>query len=404
MRSLIDPCFYKTYRVGFLPIPSVDLFHATLLDFNCLPDIKVINTSIREDFIRPRILQEHDESAIIIMDKPNVHSLYSLMITQSGRTAKKSFTELTWFEKKKTFEVASKFFQFWRRSPELYNHYLPRFSYNHDPFTSDRPGLQSIERFHAHLYLTDLVELEKNLKTAVTLDEILPRHNYKDYFDPSAIFFENLLIDAHRAILKVPDDLKLIHMPMKDKIEAGLGLGLNWSYDGDINYFSTDRFLNYLDTIHQFLENYFKIPLFLENNHGIFFDKEDMKQKIEDDRILSNQTKEYLRRMVSHLKPLEPKIYNYLKTHSHWAKNVISYRKLSYSFSIDFNSTRNSFLISMIPKLFSEIGGAGFFSYKQANCMIIQRGIGKKFTEIENDLRRNFQLDFLDYCEEHSQS
>lgn len=399
MRALIPPAFYRDYKVAFLAIPSVDLYDATLLDFNRLPEIKVINPSIREDYIRPYLIAENENSSIIIMDKPNVHSLYTLMLTQSGKVMRKSFGDLTRFEKRKFFEIGSIFFNFWQERSTFFCGYLPRFSFNHDPFTVDRPGLQSIERFHAHLYLVDTMALDKCVKSAKSLSDLAHLNSYKDYFDPTSVVFEKILFDAHKHCLDLPRELFLLDISGIDKVRAGWGPGLQVIYRGHPSFFFSDSFIAYIERIHALLEKLFNS---YENNISATnsIDLEGLKKLLEKSDYLSKETKCYAFEVFSCLKSIRPKTYNYLRSRKNLAKNVLSYRHLSYSFSIDFNRDLDAFVLSIVPKLFSEIGGAGFFSYKSVNYVVVQRSLEEKFDVDDIQRRRSFQIDFINYCKE----
>lgn len=374
MRSLIPEKVLETYKVAFLPIPKVDLHQATLLDFESLPKIKVINDSIREDYIKPSLFQENEHSSILLMDKPNVHALYSLMLVQSGRLPKLSFADLSRFEKKTCFQISSLFFRYWKNSKELSEHYFPRFSFNHDPYTIHRPGLQSIQRFHAHLYLVDRIPLEKILFNSKRLKFYLPDPNYKDYFDPAAPFFEKLLIEAHQKEIALPQELEMVQLPFEEKINAGWGLGLTLLYRGDPGYFSSEQFISYLEKVDQTLHERYK--------------------------NIDSYTQEVLSDLYALLRPIPRKTYEYLQRKKYLAKQILSYRDLSYSLSIDYNFEKNAFILSIYPRLFSEIGGAGLFSYQGTHCVIIRRNAERVFTESENDKRRTFQTQFLRYCDQ----
>ena len=384
MRILIEPAVLKSYKIAFLPTPAVNDYDATLINFDSLPDIEIINTAIREDYIRPILFKEDEASCVLLMDKPNVHALYSLMITQAGRKVKKSFAELTPFERAKVFQLGVRFFKYWQERGELYHDYLPRFSFNNDPFTTDRPGLQSIDRFHAHIYLIDVRGLEASLKNIKSLGKVVFKHDYKDYYDPSALLFERVLVDAHSHHLKVPNEFKIIDLPVHEKIALGWGLGFNLVYKGKLDFFASQSFIDYIMQVHQFLEVLFDLPAPLEkhtNQHG----------------YLKESTRCYTDQVLRKLRPVNQRTYHYLKSRAHHGKNILSYRKLSYSLAIDYNRDLESFVVSIVPRLFSEIGGAGFFSYKAANCVVVKRGVGK-FSSFENDKRRAFQMGFMKYC------
>lgn len=384
MRSLIDPLVLKLYKIAFLPVPEVNNYDATLINFDSLPDVEIITNPIREDYIRPILFKEDEASCVLLMDKPNVHALYSLMITQAGRKVRKSFADLTVFERAKVFQLGARFFEYWQKSDELYRNYLPRFSFNHDPFTIDRSGLQSIDRFHAHIYLNDERELETSLKNLKSLREIVFNPDYKDYYDPSALLLEMMLVDAHSQCLKVPQGFKIIDLPIHDKIALGWGLGFNLVYKGKVDFFTSQSFIDYIMQVHRFLEMLFDLPAPLEKH-------------IYQHDYLRESTRHYLEQVLSKLRPLSEKTYHYLKSRAHHSKNILSYRKLSYSFAIDYNRELESFVVSIVPRLFSEIGGAGFFSYKDANYVVVKRGVGK-FSSFENNKRREFQMDFMNYC------
>jgi hypothetical protein len=374
MRILIPNEVLEKYKVLFLSVPAIEEWHLTRIDLAQLPRFSLLNHAIRPDYFPPLSFHEHEESGLMVVDKVNNHSLYSLMILQSGKTPKKGFQELTPYEMNTLFNLYVRFIEWYKGSH--FGDMLPRFSYNHDPDTTQRAGLQSIDRFHAHLYLLNKKELINGpLRREASLKELVHDMNYKDYFDPAAYCFERILMDLHKKWIKPPFEIELIEEPLIQKIINGRGLGLNLLYRGEVSYFKSAAFINYFRSLHRLAQCAFA---------------QIMNSFATLPRWLSEETKTDLSALLVRLREVSPSVASFLRKKPGFAKNLLAYRSLCYSFSIDLLSP-NEYLLNFYPRLFSEIGGAGIFASAGYNAVVIDRNKNSYFTPQAVEKRRTFQ-------------
>jgi|GEM_PF-4084689 len=400
MLELIPDYVLENYKIIFIPVPDIPEYHLTKLDFKALPAIQFLNTKIRPDFIRPLIFKGKKNSSLILMDRLGNHDFFTLMLMQGGPFVEKGFHDLSISEIKKTFTIHKEFIDFWAETPDK-EKYSPRFSFNHDPHTADRPGLQSIDRFHAHFYFFRLQNLELNSKTnSFPLKNVVYQPGYKDCYDPGSPPLEKVILDLNKNCLKVPKKLEIIDESLLAKVKNGRGLGLNILYNGNVEYFTRSPFINYLVEMHSKMEKVFHD--FMENALSYdprstlwYLDHEKAAQFIENISWLSPSTKSQLLEFIHCLKNLKPKINNYIAGKKA-AKNLLAYRNLSYSLSIDLrDNDPTKHLINLCPKVFCELGGAGFFSLQGYNAIIIDR---KKDIFFSNETilkRRELQQSFI---------
>jgi len=400
MRALIPDNVLEEYNIIFIPVPDIQEHHLTKLDFQTLPDIQLLNAEIREDFIKPCILKGEGDSPLILMDKLGNHDLFSMMLVHGDRFPIKGFGDLSFFEIETMFEIYQKFIEFWEQVPNRIE-YSPRFSFNHDPYTVDRLGLQSIEQFHAHFYFFRVANLEQYTSThSFVLRELLNNSDYKDYYDPGSFPLEKMLLDLNKNCLKVPHKLELIDESLFEKVVARRGLGLNMLYEGDVNYFRQPVFIEYL------MEQQLKMERVLceftnsvlvnnQNKGGLVISIERAVWFIESLPWLSPSTKTLLIEFVSLLRSIPARVYRWLTQRS-ISKNIFAYRNWCYSFSIDIrNKNPSQFLLNFCPRVFSEIGGAGLFAMENYNAVVIDRKKDLFFEDTQIAIRRQWQQDFL---------
>lgn len=402
MRKLISPEITQEYRILFIKVPDIEEYHLTKIDFDSFPKIKFLNQALRHDYITPIQFQEHNNSSVTLMDKINNHSLYSLMLVQSGLTPKKGFNELTPYELKTIFNTYVEFVNFYKQDFKSNHKLAPRFSYNHDPKTTDKPSLQSIERFHAHLYLFQHDNLLINPNTTSSrLSDLLNQRNYKTYYDPSSYPLENLVIDVHTRLLHMPKQLKIIEESLNEKVKSHRGLGLNILYHGDVEFFKNAEFLCYLKEYHHTMERIFHDFLVksvaYDGKLNVWKINKSLASKyIENLAFLRHETQVQLLELLEHIKDNPGAASKSSCTNKLIPHNLIAYKSLCYSFSIDVsNENESSFKINIFPRLFSDIGGAGLFAYNGYNAVVIDRIKEKYFSLVELEMRREFQSTFI---------
>jgi len=164
----------KTIIAARFPAPIIPLEK----NFIPLDNLKQNLTEFQhfQESSKPFLLQQINQN-LGFFDKPKPHSLFELMVMQSGYNQQAGFFDLPEINQQECLKIFHKFVQY-SKSLDL----TPIISFSYDPHTTTRPPSQSVKRFHAHL-------------VARSKQEINDLSSHKAYLHKFDTFYKRRVID-----------------------------------------------------------------------------------------------------------------------------------------------------------------------------------------------------------------
>lgn len=374
-------------------------------------------TSVHQ--VLPLKVNIDENDSIAIMDKKKAHGLFEIMLIQTGKIIKAGIDDLSNDEYQlftQLMRVFGKFILDETLKDELnLKGYLPRISFNYDPLTRDRDGLQDIKRFHAHMFLVSPEQQDYIEENKRKISQIEGSYQKRRLADPWSFITEQLLHELHLARrVSLPKGISLVYMSPEEKILKGHPLGLNLQIINGWNYIGEEAFSKYLlnlqaaikiatDEIYiAFTGDRVKDVLFERNS---LLDPETIRYNLTQITWLSESSRQVLIQISEILKPFPEKLMK--STHFH--PQLINHHVIANgpAFTVSISSElnvgeqeeSNSIFMNISVRLFSDIGGAGLFGCQNVSGIFLDRMKGE-FTEAQMTLRHLFQRKFLQVVKE----
>ena len=378
-----------------LPMPSVPIIHV----------------------VSPLVLHVKEGETLTLMDKKNSHSLLDMMILQTGDTPKATIEHLTPEEYRLTFSLVAHYADFINRE-EIIHRFgmegsLPRFSFNHDPFTNDRESLQATRRFHLHMYLLESNMLEEIQERKRRYGQIENKFERQRLVDPMSFLSAHLIYDLITYHLPQNEFFTVMYPDGEEAVRTGRSLGLNIRLNEGWEVLKDEGFSNYFLNVHHAIlfateQVYFamtgrdSVPP-LGHRHQLL-EIETIQENLRKLIWLSDFSRDGLLEMARTLRPVSRLVSEINKRHPEWAVYHVVAKSLPYTVSIapeypiGAGVTDNPLYLNLSLRLFSDVGGAGLFGCLNTSAVKLKRGDGV-FSELELKRRWDFQKEFFRFVE-----
>jgi hypothetical protein len=383
------------------------------IDLDALPAVVEISTPLGEanGVVRPLTLFTHDDSAIALMDKPHPHALLEMMTMQAGRQVKSGIDELSEEELSLSLSIINQFARFVHQ-PSVARHFdlrggLVRASFNYDPFTLDRPGLQPDKRFHAHMYLLDRKALGVIGRRALPYGALKDPFDKRRMVDPFSFLGAQLAYDLHRRRRLCPSTIAPMIPDSVETVRQGLPLGLNLELLHGWDTLTDRAFPRYLRRLHQAMaEATDELFLAFTNRRSVApigtrypcLPPSLIRERLAKLRWLSADSYRGLCDLVNWLRPLPSTLLERLSRHPRYQVQHVTLNGLAYTISIAENAPMElagggALFLNIAVRMFANVGGAGLFGCRGVSAVMLDRGRGTLNAK-EMLTRRSFQQEF----------
>lgn len=392
---------------------------------NCPPNIdkyevvpSLIVPAVSSLHVIKPVTYSSQDLEITLMDKKNTHSLLDIMAIQTGRTNKPTLNELSDNELSFILQLYSIFLRFVNDNTVInkyqLNGSLPRISFSCDPHTEDREGLQPVKRFHTHMYLMTNDTIKEAESNKIKYQDIKSEYLRRRLVDPISFLGNNLIFDIHENFITVPTEIKINKPDHISTINNNLQLGFNAKINNNNDFIGSPVFQKYLKDLHSSLQNVYtdiayaftgvRESAVCGKRHALL-DKTEILKRLNQLNYLSRSSRQGLEQLVSTLKRPPIFLMKRIFTHDRRVIHHIPTNGLCYAFSIAQESvvyegedSKDNLVMNILPKMFSDIGGAGLVGLEGTGCVLLNRGHGS-YNEEQMLERWKYQEEFLSYVD-----
>jgi hypothetical protein len=384
------------------------------IDLGAFPEVIQISrpTIANHRYTLPLIFTDEENNELALMDKPSPHGLFEIMILQAGAKEKPAIDDLS-DEKLDLFLGLAQQFDRFVNSKESINHFgiegsLPRASFNYDPWTLDRPGIQPITRLHLHLYLIAQNTLQFIREHRQAYGAIPSVYTRRRLVDPLSFLGTSLVYDLHQHRIRLPNDSVLLQPDDSLTVKEGLPLGLNIYFPKGWYSLTEPSFRVYLRQLHKsLLEAADEVFIAFTGKPAVapigtrheLLNRHAIIEHLDRVRWLSEKSRLGLKEMASWLRPASTRLLQASVQRERWAIHHIILNGLAYTVSfmtdkpIQLGANPSAAWLNISVRLFTDVGGAGVFGCAGASSLFLDRG-KDTFTDQQMILRWTFQEAF----------
>lgn len=383
------------------------------IDLDSLPRVVPLPPAGEVPFVKtlmPVLRTGAHKGAVALMDKPHPHSLFELMAMQAGENVRSSLSDLSYWEQKELFRLAY-LFASCVNSAEYAERFdlsggLLRFSFNHDPFTHDRPGLQyPIRRLHLHMYVLDKTSLCKIQAGKVPLGQVTDASVVTSLLDPVSFLAPMVLRDLLSSKINFLEGMEVIYADPYTTVSQGLPLGLNIRMADGWKPFLSEEFGEWLRALHLLMlkasrELKWVLTGKPELPNAYMRDQvcsqEVVNARLEEVDWLSTASRDGIQELSAWLSVAPPSLLRSAKVHSGLMAQYVVLNGLAYSIGftqedpIGALTNQHAAIMNISIRILSHIGGAGLFGANGISAIMLNRGQGK-FSYDQMELRQDFQ-------------
>ncbi len=342
---------------------------------------------------RPLVFTDNENNALALMDKTNPHALYEIMIMQTGAKEKPAINDIS-DEKLGLLLALVQQFALFVNSEQTIQHFglggnLLRASFNYDPWTQDRPGLQPIARLHLHLYLIAQHTLQFIQEHRQPYRAIPCPYVRRRLVDPLSFLGPHLVYDLHQDRITLPDDAIIVQPDDELTVQQGLPLGLHVLFPKGWRSLTDPSFRIYLRRLHQSLSQAAD-ELFraftgksavapIGTRHDLL-DFHTITKHLDKIVWISAASRLGLQEMASWLRPAPESLLQTSARHERWAIHHVILNGLAYTLSltadapIQLGVNSAPVWLNISVRLFTDVGGAGVFGCSGASSLMLDRG------------------------------
>lgn len=407
--------------VPALPVPGVPRAYVNDLNFDHHVRHKTADEALPDRAIAPLRLRSPDGGCLALMDKAKPHALLDAMIIQAGEEGVWSIPDLTGDERSLLLSLLSAFIGFIHK-PSVLDEYaihgsLPRLSFNYDPYTLDRPTLQSERRFHAHTYLIEQETIRNIRRNTLPLARVRPSQRNR-LVDPATFIGARLLYDYIRCFLSLPRGVRMLKPDPQEQVESRAMLGLNFWIPRGWYILDVPDFCQFLVDLHQAVLSaastvYWaytdKASVAPTGTRHALLPVAEIHRRLSMVRWISGASTRDLRLFAETLGDLPVNLLRSAARHPNLAFQHVAANGPAFAVSmvpdrlLGEGSSSTGVTLNVSFRMFSDAGSAGAFGLPGIGAVLLARNEGN-FSETDMERRQAFLSGLYQHCADEASS